>query len=193
MPSVFISYAKADADLAEQLSAQLQSIGATVFFDRLSLVSGDDFSEQTNRAIRSSDYIVVILSRNSTRSTWVQRELQAALESSGDRKIMPILRDEAATENLVWPLIADRTAIRGSSNSEIVYEVVRAISSDSSIISARPKSRYLRAIAAGVAAGAAIAMILGENVFAVFLPSTARYLLILGLGVLFGVLMRSRK
>jgi hypothetical protein len=52
-----------------------------------------------------------LLSKNLKGSSWVQREAALALKDSQDRRIIPVLLDDEAQNNLVWPLVADRRAI----------------------------------------------------------------------------------
>lgn len=186
MSKVFISYSRADTDLARKLSQAIRSQGNTVFVDNDSLVSGTDFSESIASTIAESDYVVVILSANSGRSTWVQRELQAALESKENKTILPVLRGEGATENLVWPLIADRQAVQGKSDGEIVDAVVRTIERDAPKHS-RATSRMSQKVLAILVTAGALALIFTEFKF---VTSVWGYLLMLGLGVVVGILLR---
>jgi hypothetical protein len=79
MANVFISYAHEDRPIARQLSDMLQARGQRVFFDDQAIVSGVDFTNQTKEALAKADAIVVLLSRNSNRSKWVETELRSTL------------------------------------------------------------------------------------------------------------------
>lgn len=99
-----------------------------MFFDQGSIAAGADFSENIERAFSDAKAIVVLLSRNSNRSRWVDAEVRSALQSG--KVVIPVLLDEEATNNWVWPLVSDRKAIRLGSPGElgeVVREINRAI------------------------------------------------------------------
>ena len=123
MPNVFISYAREDSQVAQQLSDLLQAEGQSVFFD-FALAAGEDFSRSIEKALGDAAAVVVLLSRNSNRSRWVDAELRSALQSG--KVVIPVLLDEEATSNWVWPLVSDRNAIRLESPREMA-EVVRQV------------------------------------------------------------------
>src|SRR6266545_3617516 len=88
MPDVFISYAHADAPAAERISEALKAQGLTVFSDR-TIVAGDEFSHEIEKALSDSTAVVVLLSKHSSRRRWVEAEMRAALESR--RAVIPVL------------------------------------------------------------------------------------------------------
>jgi hypothetical protein len=108
MPKVFISYSRADAPAEMLIADILRGKGMEVVEDRDVLVSGRQFEHNIDSAIREADAVVVLLSANSERSTWVENELVTALEKND---VIPVLLDEEAKNNRIWPLIADRNAI----------------------------------------------------------------------------------
>lgn len=110
MRSVFISYARDDQAFARTIAEYLSSAGLSVFFDSEAIVAGDSWSARISSALRSADAVVVLLSSNSRRSTYVQDELQTALESK--KVVIPILLDAQATQNWLWPLLGTRQAVR---------------------------------------------------------------------------------
>lgn len=127
MPNVFISYAREDSPVAHQLSELLEAEGQTVFFD-FALAAGEDFSSNIEKALADAKAVVVLLSRSSNRSSWVDAELRSALQSG--KVVIPVLLDEEATSNWVWPLVSDRNAIKLESPqdmTEVVRQVNRAI------------------------------------------------------------------
>jgi len=128
MSNVFISYARADSSIAHALSEMLQAEGQTVFFD-FAIASGEDFSRNIEKALADASAVVVLLSENSNRSRFVGAEIRSALQAG--KVVIPVLLDDEATNNWVWPLVSDRNAIRLESPNEIskvVKQVNRAIS-----------------------------------------------------------------
>lgn len=127
MANVFISYAHEDEAIAQQLSEMLKAEHQKVFFDQ-GIAAGADFSEIVEKALTDAKAIVVLLSRNSNRSRWVDAELRSALQSG--KVVIPVLLDEEATSNWVWPLISDRNWIKIDSPEqirEVVYRINQAI------------------------------------------------------------------
>lgn len=127
MANVFISYASEDRAIGRLLSDRLQADGQSVFFDH-ALVGGSDFSSSIEEALVNAKAVVVLLSRNSNRSKWVEAEFRRALQSG--HVVIPVLLDEEAMNNWVWPLVSDRHAIKIDSPTqieEVVREVNRAV------------------------------------------------------------------
>lgn len=110
MRSIFISYTREDQQAARLIADHLSHVGLSVFFDFEGIVAGDSWSDRIGSALRSADAVVVLLSSNSRRSTYVQDELQTALDSK--KLVVPVLLDEGATQNWLWPLVATRRAVK---------------------------------------------------------------------------------
>jgi hypothetical protein len=115
MSDVFISYAQDDALAARIIADRLASKGFSVFFDRYSLVAGEQFSEQIVSNIRRAKAVLALLSSKSQRGKWVDQELQLALESKA--VVIPVLLDEGAKNNWLWPLLATRQSVELNSGT----------------------------------------------------------------------------
>jgi hypothetical protein len=107
-PKVFLSYSHEDAGFADQLATALQKRGADVWVDAKRVLVGDSITESVERALSMADFVCVILSSNSSRRPWVQREYRAALNLQLARidqrpRLLPIVIDN--TE--VPPLLTD--------------------------------------------------------------------------------------
>ena len=61
---VFISYSRADSDIAEKLYDSLTAQGKRVWYDKKKLTLGGNFMEEIRKAIRTTKYFVPILSKN---------------------------------------------------------------------------------------------------------------------------------
>src|ERR1700694_3428245 len=105
MRNVFISYAREDQAAAELIANRLRKAGVSVFVDEASLVAGGNWSAQLGRAMQDASAVVVLLSANSRKRTWVDSEVQSALESK--KLVVPVLLDAQAKDNWVWPLVAN--------------------------------------------------------------------------------------
>jgi predicted nucleotide-binding protein len=78
-PKVFLSYAHHDSDFAYKLQVDLENRGADVWIDVKRIFVGESISESVEKALERMDFFCIILSRNSVRRKWVQREYRAAL------------------------------------------------------------------------------------------------------------------
>jgi uncharacterized protein YjbI with pentapeptide repeats len=95
--SCFISYSTKDFPFAEQLHRELRSHNVRCWFAPEDLKIGDRFQEKIEQSIQAHDKLLVVLSKNSINSSWVEREVQAARakeEESGTTVLFPISLDE---------------------------------------------------------------------------------------------------
>ena len=99
--SCFISYSNKDDDFARRLHADLQQQGVRCWFAPEDLKIGDKFRMRIDESIRLYDKLMVILSENSIRSSWVEEEVEAAVEKERKQNklvLFPIRLDDAVME-----------------------------------------------------------------------------------------------
>jgi hypothetical protein len=99
--SSFISYSTKDQKFADLLHSQLQSKGARVWLATEDLKIGDRFRAKIDEAIRLYDKLLLVLSRDSVKSPWVEAEVEAAFEKERKQKrtvLFPIRLDDAVME-----------------------------------------------------------------------------------------------
>ncbi|NER51795.1 MAG: TIR domain-containing protein, partial [Symploca sp. SIO1A3] len=75
---VFISYSRADSDLARKLNDGLQMQGKTTWFDQESIASGSDFQQEIKLGIKACDNFLFILSPRSLKSPYCADEVEYA-------------------------------------------------------------------------------------------------------------------
>lgn len=81
MPNIFLSYANEDLDAAKKLYLQLSRIeGLNIWFDKKSLLPGQNWDLEIRKAIKEADCCIVLLSRHSTKRGYYQREIRMALD-----------------------------------------------------------------------------------------------------------------
>ena len=114
--NVFISYQRADSQVAARLADSLEARGLTVFRDMSTLVAGEVISNEITDAISKADAVVALLSAHSKRSSWVDRELRSALWQ--EKVTLPILLDSDARNNWIWPLVSDRVSVTVDSETD---------------------------------------------------------------------------
>ncbi|MBV6491812.1 MAG: hypothetical protein CNCCGFBP_02463 [Fimbriimonadaceae bacterium] len=94
---VFISYSHHDLDFVGKLAARLVSSRIHIWFDRVELKVGDSLIDGIQSAISESDFLAVVLSKNSVESEWCKRELGGALMRELEEKrvvVLPLLIED---------------------------------------------------------------------------------------------------
>ena len=96
--SCFISYSAQDRVFAERIFNDLQDVGIRCWLDSKDLKVGDYIEVELNRAIQITDKVLLILSKASINSAWVQREIDVALKKESEAKktiLFPVRIDDA--------------------------------------------------------------------------------------------------
>lgn len=111
--SCFISYSSKDEELAQRLHADLQSRGVRCWFAPEDLKIGERFRRRIDEVIRVHDKLLLILSAHSVASSWVEKEVETAMESEdeGHRTMLfPVRLDNSVMEiKTGWPADVRRT------------------------------------------------------------------------------------
>jgi len=91
--SCFISHSSKDEDFAKRLHSKMRDHGLRVWFAPEDVKGGKKLHEQIDEAIRIYDKLLLVLSRQSMKSEWVQTEIRKARKAEreeGRRKLFPI-------------------------------------------------------------------------------------------------------
>ncbi len=111
--SCFISYSSKDNDFAQRLHADLQAKNVRCWFAPEHLKIGDKIRMRIDESIRIYDKLMVVLSKNSIESKWVEEEVEAALEKERKQNklvLFPIRLDDAVMETeQAWAASLRRT------------------------------------------------------------------------------------
>ena len=100
--SCFISYSSLDQAFAERLHADLQAKGVRCWFAPEDMKIGDKIRPVIDQAIRVHEKLLLVLSKNSIGSDWVEKEVETAFDKeneSGKIALFPIRLDEAVMES----------------------------------------------------------------------------------------------
>jgi hypothetical protein len=90
MPSVFISYRRADGrEFAERIHNDLQAQGIDAWLDVRDMPSGDTFIAQIDRAIERADYFLLVATPQAIESDYCRDEWKKALEKY--KSILPLM------------------------------------------------------------------------------------------------------
>ncbi|MEB3180588.1 MAG: TIR domain-containing protein [Nostocaceae cyanobacterium] len=95
---VFISYSRADSDLARKLNHSLQTQGKTTWFDQESIASGSDFQQEIYQGIKACDNFVFILSPRAVNSPYCQDEVEYA--ASLNKRFVTLLHQQVNPSEL---------------------------------------------------------------------------------------------
>jgi len=94
VPSIFISYASADAAIATALVDRLENAGLACWMAPRNVTPGALYADEIVRAINDSSLVVLVLSAHSVASVHVGKELERA--SSKGRRIIALRTDTTA-------------------------------------------------------------------------------------------------
>lgn len=94
MATVFLSHTSDDKPFVRKLAHDLESQGISYWLDEAEIKIGDSLIDKIREGIDTVDYLVVVLSPKSIESSWVNREVDVALnqEIGGKKiKVLPIM------------------------------------------------------------------------------------------------------
>ncbi|NQZ08387.1 MAG: toll/interleukin-1 receptor domain-containing protein [Algicola sp.] len=94
----FISYTKTDEGFAEKLHSDLQGKGVRCWFAPHDLRTGDKIKSTIDGQIRIKDKLLVIFSKHSIKSDWVEHEVKTGLAAEKKKSsltLFPIMIDKA--------------------------------------------------------------------------------------------------
>jgi len=91
MQKIFISYSRKDIDFVRKLAGDLEKAAYDVWWDITDLQGGDDWVKTLPAAIAESQLFIIVLTPNSIKSEWVQKEYTQALNLH--KKIVPIMTE----------------------------------------------------------------------------------------------------
>ena len=140
---IFLSHSSKDNNFVEELAKKLSADGYSVWYDEWEIKVGDSIVQKINEGISESDFLIVVLSKNSVNSKWVKEELNVStlknIQSNGVF-ILPILLD-----NCKIPLfLTDKKYADFSSDSKYAYgELIHAIESNISFTKYNPKQSII--------------------------------------------------
>ena len=95
----FLSYSHEDRQIASQIARDLAERGRNIFFDEWTIRVGDSLIERINYGLQNSTYLLVLISKNSLSSKWVNLEIGSAFRkdsNSANARIIPVLIENIA-------------------------------------------------------------------------------------------------
>jgi hypothetical protein len=100
---VFLSHSHTDRDLATRIQAVLERRGAQTFLDQDQIQAGDALPKRIHQGIANCDVLLLLWSMRSSRSRWVRRELETALDLG--KKVVPYALDATPLPHEIADLV----------------------------------------------------------------------------------------
>lgn len=128
-PRVFISYSHRDQEFVLALVAELQSQGVRVWIDQVELEIGDSLIERISEAISAEDFVVAVISEDSAKSGWCQKELSLAVTEGINNKrvkVLPVRLGEVEMPPMLRDIKWGEAAV-DASPSDLAAALARAI------------------------------------------------------------------
>lgn len=98
MSTIFLSHNHNDKPFVRELASYLRDYGIDVWVDEAEMKIGDSLIEKVGEALNENAFVGVVISRHSVNSSWVEKELQIALQREIREKrvvVLPILIDDS--------------------------------------------------------------------------------------------------
>jgi hypothetical protein len=89
-PNVFMSYSRREVGFVDQLTSRLEAEGFRVWLDYRSLVPGSPWKEQIERGLDESEVILLVVSKESIASKYVELEWRRVIQEEDKRIILAI-------------------------------------------------------------------------------------------------------
>ena len=89
-PNIFLSYSRREVGFVDQLTSRLEEAGFQVWLDYRSLIPGTPWKEQIERGLDESDVILLVVSKESIASKYVELEWRRVIQEEGKRIVLSI-------------------------------------------------------------------------------------------------------
>jgi len=93
---IFLSHSSKDKEFVRQLALDLKKNNVPIWFDEWELKVGDSLNKRIGEGIKESGWLGIVISKNSIKSSWVEKELNAGMMTELEKKqvfVLPIVID----------------------------------------------------------------------------------------------------
>jgi uncharacterized protein YjbI with pentapeptide repeats len=146
--SCFISYSSKDQQFVERLHVDLQAKGVKCWFAPKDLKIGENIRLVLDQSIRKQDKLLLVLSKSSVTSSWVEKEVSTAFDREQKQKLtvlFPIRLDDSVMNiEEGWPADIRRTRHIGDFRKWKNHDVY-SVALDILINNLKSKGPYRRA------------------------------------------------
>ena len=123
MADVFISYSVKDEELAQFVRSHLIAQQLSVFLASISLTAGERWTPRIIEALRTSEWVVLLASKNALASANVQLEVGGAI--FGNKKLVPIMWDVQPSDLPRWISDFQGLILTGATVENITLQVAQ--------------------------------------------------------------------
>lgn len=144
---VFICHAGPDKEaVARPLAQTLERQGFSVWLDEAEIRWGDSLTQKVNEGLKSSRFVVVVLSESFLERPWPQRELDAALNqeaASGEVRVLALIAAQESRDRMLseLPLLNDKRYIVWDGDGSQAAAELKRWRSTRATKEARPKAK----------------------------------------------------
>ena len=91
MAKIFLSHSSIDKPFARRLGNDLRQFGAKVWIDEAEIRIGDSLIDKISEGLKETEFVIVLLSKVSSNSEWVKKEVNIALNKEIHGKKVTVL------------------------------------------------------------------------------------------------------
>lgn len=125
--TLFVSYSREDKEFTDKLVKTLKPYMEHVWYDKHEVLVGDNILTKISQGLDKADYVIVVLSKASVKSQWVQSEVASAFvrqQGAGNVRIFPVLKEDCSVPSLLNSLhYADFTGSFEVGLNSIMYTI----------------------------------------------------------------------
>jgi hypothetical protein len=106
MPRIFLSHSSKDKKFVRELASDLRKLGHTVWLDEYEISVGESIVGRVGSGIRQAEFVIVVLSRSSVASGWVEREWHEKYWqeiNAAQVMVLPVLLEDCPIPALLSP------------------------------------------------------------------------------------------
>jgi TIR domain len=108
---VFLCHSKLDEQVVGEVHERLQAAGVRCWFDDNDIAPDGWITEEIDRGLTGSRFVLACLSENFKKSVWAQRELRSRLHGmkkpDSSRLLVLMLSDGGDKDDVLTPLMRD--------------------------------------------------------------------------------------
>jgi len=104
MERIFISYSTKDTQIASRIAGDLQKNNYDVWLDSWQIVVGDSITQEIEKGLDNARFLLVLISTNSLKSGWVEKEWKVKLFDEAEKNniiILPLKIDNCKIPSLL--------------------------------------------------------------------------------------------
>jgi hypothetical protein len=145
-PKIFLSYAHENIGIAKRIYHDLKRYGLDVWFDKESLLPGQDWENEIEKAIETSEYFLVLLSsKGMSERGYVHKEIRLALDifdkcPEGDIFLIPVRLDDCQPAHRRIKQINWINLFPKSEYQNGLKKILQVVCKDSLLLRNKPKA-----------------------------------------------------